>query len=83
MFAFKCGNDSKNKLKGVLNLNQKTISSKNTKKIIWQRLSKNCDIYILPSINQDMYLQEVKNPTLFVFDDKRCYKNNIESKPWD
>ena len=29
-----------------------------------------------------MVLQEVKKQTLFIFNDKRFYMNNIESKPW-
>ena len=30
-----------------------------------------------------MVLQEVKKSTLSIFDDKKCYINNIESKPWN
>ena len=30
-----------------------------------------------------MYLQRVKNSTLSLFDDKRCYINETESKPWN
>ena len=30
-----------------------------------------------------MVLQKVKKSTLSNFDDKRCYINNIESKPWN
>ena len=30
-----------------------------------------------------MVLQEVKKSTLSIFDDKRCYICNIESKPWN
>ena len=30
-----------------------------------------------------MVLQELKKLTLSIFDDKRCYINNIESKPWE
>ena len=30
-----------------------------------------------------MYLQEIKKSTLSIFDDKRCYINKIESKPWN
>ena len=29
-----------------------------------------------------MILQEIKKPTLSLFDDKRCYINIIESIPW-
>ena len=40
-------------------------------------------IFILKSINHEMVLQEVKKSTLSIFDDKRCYINNIESRPWN
>ena len=30
-----------------------------------------------------MVLQEVKKSTLSIFDDERCYINNIESKRWE
>ena len=30
-----------------------------------------------------MYLQKIKKSTLSLFDDKRCYKNETESKPWE
>ena len=30
-----------------------------------------------------MVLQKVKKSTLSIFDDKRCYINNIESKQWN
>ena len=30
-----------------------------------------------------MILQELKKSTLSLFDDKRCYINNIESIPWN
>ena len=43
---------------------------------------KECNNYILRSINHEMRLQEIKLSTLSIFDDKRCYKNHIESTPW-
>ena len=30
-----------------------------------------------------MVLQEVKKPTVSIFDDKRCYIKKIKSKPWN
>ena len=42
-----------------------------------------CSNYNIKSINHQMVLQEVKKSTLSIFDDKRCYINNIESKPWN
>ena len=42
-----------------------------------------CDNYILKSINHEMVLHEIKKSTLSIFDDKRCYINETESKPWN
>ena len=42
-----------------------------------------CNNSILCSINHEMYLQELKKMTLFLFDDKRCYINETGSKPWE
>ena len=44
---------------------------------------KECDNYIMRSINLEMYLQKVRKSTLSLFDDKRCYKNETESLPWN
>ena len=30
-----------------------------------------------------MHLQEIKKSTLSISDDKRCYINETESKPWN
>ena len=30
-----------------------------------------------------MHLQQVKKSTLSIFDDKRCYIDETESKPWN
>ena len=47
------------------------------------KYQKECDNYIIRSLNHEMYLQKVCKNTLSPFDDERCYKNNIESKPWN
>ena len=44
---------------------------------------KECNKYLLRSINHEMYLQEVKKTTLSIFDDKRCYINETEGGPWN
>ena len=84
MYAFKCGNDSKNILKGISKSQSKDIKFEVYKKSLdgldYQR---ECDNYILRSINHEMILQKIKKSTLSIFDDKRCYINNIESKPWN
>ena len=41
---------------------------------------KECDNYIIGSINQETYLQFVKKSTLSPFDDKRYYESNNKSK---
>ena len=83
-YAFKCGNDSKNKLKGISKSQSKNIKFQEYKKCLFGReYQQECDKYILRSINHEMVLQKGKKSTLSVFDDKRCYINNIESKPWN
>ena len=44
---------------------------------------KECDNYIIRSLNHEMYLQKVEKSTLSLFDDKRCYINETESIPWN
>ena len=48
-----------------------------------KKYQQECDNYINKSINHEMILQRIKKSTLSIFDDKRCYINNIESKPWN
>ena len=84
MYAFKCGNDSKNKLKGVSKSQSKDIKFEEYKKgLDGEKYQPECNNSIIRSINHEMVLQEVKKSTLSKFDDKRCYKNNIERIPWN
>ena len=83
MYAFKCGNDSTNKLKGISKSQSEHIKFEEHKKCLdGEEYPRECNNYIIRSINHEMNLQEVKKSTLSLFDDKRCYINNIESKPW-
>ena len=41
---------------------------------------KGCGNYIIRSINHEMYVQKLRKSTLSVFDEKRCYINNIETE---
>ena len=78
MYAFKCGNDSKNKLKGINKSQSKNIKLEEYKKCLdGEDYQQECDNYIIRSINHEMVLQKVKKSTLSIFDDKRCYINNI------
>ena len=84
MYAFKCGDDSKNKLKGISKSQSKNIKFEEYYKCLFgKEYQRECKDYIIRSINHEMVLQEVKKSTLSIFDDKRCYINNIESKPWN
>ena len=83
-YAFKCGNDSKNILKGISNSQSKNNKFEEYKKCLdGEEYLRECDNCIIRSINHEMVLQEVKKSTLSIFDDKRCYINNIESIPWN
>ena len=84
MYAFKCVDDSKNKLKGISKSQSKNIVFEKFKKCLdGGKCQEECNNYILRSINHEMHLQEIKKSTLSIFDDKRCYINNIESKLWN
>ena len=84
MYAFKCGNDTKNKLKGVSESQSKNIKFEEYKKCLdGMEYQRECNNYIIRSINHEMVLQEVKKSTLSIIDDKRCYINIIENKPWN
>ena len=83
-YAFKCGNDSKNKLKGISKAYSRCIKFDEYKKCLYgENFKGECDNFILRSINHNMVLQKIKKSTLSIFDDKRCYINNIENKPWN
>ena len=84
MYSFKCGDNSKNKLKDVSKSYSKNVRFEEYKKCLDNKIYRQeCDNYIIRSLNHEMYLQRVKKSTLTIFDDKRCFKNNIKSKPWN
>ena len=84
MYSYKCGNDSKNKLKGVSKSQSKNIKFEEYKKCLdGEDYQQECDNYIITSINHEMVLQKVKKSTLSIVDDKRCYINIIKSIPWE
>ena len=67
MYAFKCGNDSKNKLKGISKSQSKNIKFEEYKKCLdGEEYQQECDNYIIRSINHEMVLQEIKkNDTIY------------------
>ena len=84
MYAFKCLDDSKNKLKGISKSQSKHIKFEEYKNCLdGKEYQRECNDYIKRSINHEMHLQEVKKSTLSLFDDKRCCINETESIPWN
>ena len=84
IYAFKCGGHSKNKLKGISKSQSKNIKFEEYKKCLdGEYYQQECDNYNIRSHNHEIVLQKVKKSTLSIFDDKICYINNIESKPWE
>ena len=74
MYAFKCGDDSKNKLKGVSKFQSKHFKFEEYKKCLdGEEYQRECNNYLLRSISHEMHLQEMKKSTSSIFDDKRCY----------
>ena len=60
-YAFKCGDDSKNKFKGFSKSQSKNIKFEEYKKCLdGKEYQRECNNYIIRSINHDMHLQEVK-----------------------
>ena len=83
-YSFKCNDnkENKNKKKVFLDLNQKILNLKNITIVFGGECQKDCDNYIIRSLNHGMYLEGIRKFTLSIFDDKRCYINETESKPW-
>ena len=73
MYAFNCGDDNKNKLKAISKSQSKIIKFEEYYNCSdGKEYQRECDNYIIRSINHEMYLQQVKKSTLSIFDDKRC-----------
>ena len=72
----------KNEIKGISKSQSKHNKLEEYKRCLDRgEHQRDCKNYILRSINHEMHLQERKKSTLSVFDDKRCYINETESKP--
>ena len=68
----------------VQNLKQSILNFKNIKNCLdGEEYQRNGDIYTLRSNNHEKYLQKVNKSFLCTFDDKSCYINETDSKPWD
>ena len=85
-YSFKCkdNKEDKNKIKGVSKSQSKHIKFEEYYNCLFgKEYQRECNNYIIRSINHEMVPQEVRKSTLSIFDDKRCYINNIKSIPWD
>ena len=82
-YSYKCGGESSNKLKGISKSQSKNIKFEEYYNCLFGGdYKKECENYIIKSMNHEMYLQKVTKNSLSAFDEKRCYLNNIESIPW-
>ena len=85
-YSFKCkdNNEDKNKIKGISKSQSKHIKFEEYYNCLFgKEYQKECDNYIIRSLNHDMHLQKVRKSTLSIFDDKRCYMNETKSIPWN
>ena len=85
-YSFKCNDntESKNKIKGISQSQSKHIKFEEYYNCLFGgEHQKECDKYNIWSLNHEMYLQKVRKSTLSLFDEKWCYINETESKPWN
>ena len=83
-FKSKDNNESKNKIKGISKSQSKYINFEEYYKcLLGGEYRKECDNYVIRSLNHDMYLQKVRKSTLSFFDDKPCYLKETESILWN
>ena len=72
-YVFKCGDDSKNNIKGISKTQSKHNNFEEYQNCIdIEEYQNECVNYILRAIDHEMCLQKVRNSTLSQFDDKRC-----------
>ena len=84
-YSFKCKDDTedKNKIKGISKSQSKHIKFEEYYTCLFGgEYQRECNNYIIRSINHQMILQEIKRSTLSTFDDKRFYINENKSIPW-
>ena len=85
-YSFKCKDniESKNEIKEISKSQSKHIKFEEYYNFLFGgEYQKECEIYIIRSLNHELYLQKVRKSALSLFDDKRCYINETESIPWN
>ena len=82
-YAYKCGGESYQKLKGISKSQSKNIKFEEYYNCLFGGdYQRECENFVIRSIDHNMFLQKVTKNSLSAFDEKRCYLNNIESIPW-
>ena len=82
-FRIKNNDENENKIKGISKSQSKHFKFEEYYNCLFGgEYQKECDNYIIRSLNHEMYLQKVKKSTLSLFDDKRCYINETQNIPW-
>ena len=82
MNVFRCGDGSKNKLKGICKSQSDNFRFEEYEKCLdGEKFHSEFYKFILKSIDHDMYLQEIQKSTLSVFDDKGNYLDNNINLP--
>ena len=85
-YSFKCNDniESKKILKGIAKSQPEHIKFEEYYDCLFGgEDQKECDNYIIRSLNHETYLQKVRKPKVSLFNDKRCYINETENKPWN
>ena len=68
LYSFKCGDDSKSKMKGVSKSQSKHIKFEEYKKCLdGEKHQEESDNYIIRSINLEMYLRKVKKNLHYLY----------------
>ena len=83
-YSFNCNDntESKNKIKGISKSQSKRTKYEEFYNCLFgEEYQKECNNYNIRSLNHEMYLQEVRKPTLSLFDDKLGYINETECLP--
>ena len=84
MYSLKCGENSKSNLKRNKKSQSKHIKFGEYENCLFGgKNKKECNNYIIPPNNHEMFFQKVKKSTLSLFDDKRRYINISKSIPWE
>ena len=85
-YSFKCKDkkEDKNKIEGISKSQSKHIKFEEYYNCLFgKERQKECDNYIIRSLNREIVLQKVRKSTLSIFDDKRCFINETKSIPWN